>query len=96
MVADQFGCKCYTDSSKLLKDKEIDAVSVCTWSTMLAQEAQKALLAEKHVLVEKPMAANVSQAEKKLVEIAKQNGLQLTVGFLMRFIPGGYKKFGQP
>jgi UDP-N-acetylglucosamine 3-dehydrogenase len=87
MVGDQFGCKYFTDVGELLKDREIDAVSVCTWSTMLAQEAQKALEAGKHVLVEKPMAANVDKAQK-LVEIASQNGLHLTVGFLMRFIPG--------
>jgi UDP-N-acetylglucosamine 3-dehydrogenase len=37
--------------------------------------------------VEKPMATNTKQA-KKLVEVADQNGLHLTVGFLMRFIPG--------
>jgi UDP-N-acetylglucosamine 3-dehydrogenase len=60
---------------------------VCTWSTNLAKEALKALKAGKHVLVEKPMATNTKQAEK-LLEIAEKNGLHLTVGFLMRFIPG--------
>jgi UDP-N-acetylglucosamine 3-dehydrogenase len=86
-VADQFGVKAYTDSSLMLKNSEIEAVSVCTWSTTLAGEALKALEAGKHVLVEKPMAANTKQA-KKLLETAEANGLHLTVGFLMRFIPG--------
>jgi UDP-N-acetylglucosamine 3-dehydrogenase len=86
-IADQFGVKAYTDSSLMLKNAEIEAVNVCTWSTMLAKEAQKALHAGKHVLVEKPMATNTKQAEK-LLETAEENGLQLTVGFLMRFIPG--------
>jgi UDP-N-acetylglucosamine 3-dehydrogenase len=54
---------------------------------MLAQEALKALCAEKHVLVEKPMATNIKQAQK-LLKTAQANGLHLTVGFLMRFIPG--------
>jgi UDP-N-acetylglucosamine 3-dehydrogenase len=85
-VADQFGVKAYTDSAQMLKDKEIDAVSICTWSTILAEEALKALHAEKHVLVEKPMAANTEQA-KKLLKTADEYGLHLTVGFLMRFIP---------
>ena len=71
----------------MLKNPEIEAISVCTWSTMLAKEALKALYAGKHVLVEKPMATNTKQAEK-LLETAKENGLHLTVGFLMRFIPG--------
>ena len=86
-IAAQFGVKAYTNSAQMLKNKEIEAVSVCTWSTMLAEEALKALHAEKHVLVEKPMATNTKQAEK-LLKTAQENGLHLTVGFLMRFIPG--------
>jgi UDP-N-acetylglucosamine 3-dehydrogenase len=62
-------------------------VSVCTWSTKLAEEALKALKAGKHVLVEKPMATHTKQAEK-LLEVAENSNLHLTVGFLMRFIPG--------
>jgi len=86
-IANQFGVKAYTNSTRMLKNKEIEAVSVCTWSTKLAKEALKALKAGKHVLVEKPMATNTKQAEK-LLETAEQNDLHLTVGFLMRFIPG--------
>jgi UDP-N-acetylglucosamine 3-dehydrogenase len=86
-VANQFGVKAYTNSALMLKDKNIEAVSVCTWSTSLAKEASRALRAGKHVLVEKPMATTPKQAEK-LVTTAKENGLHFTVGFLMRFIPG--------
>jgi UDP-N-acetylglucosamine 3-dehydrogenase len=86
-VANQFGIKPYTNSGKMLKNREVEAVSICTWSTSLAKEALKALKAGKHVLVEKPMATNVRQA-KELLETAEKDGLHLTVGFLMRFIPG--------
>ena len=86
-VADQFGVKAYTSSSRMLKNEAIEAVSVCTWSTKLAKEALKALKAGRHVLVEKPMATHTKQAEM-LLETAERNGLHLTVGFLMRFIPG--------
>ena len=86
-MAKQYGAKAYVDSTEMLKDKTIEAVNVCTWSTLLAQEAMKALNAGKHVLVEKPMATTPEQA-KLLVETAKKNGLHLSVGFLMRFIPG--------
>lgn len=86
-MAKQHGVKAYSDSTQMLKDKAIEAVNVCTWSTMLAKEAEKALNAGKHVLVEKPMATTPQQA-KKLVQTAEENGLHLTVGFLMRFIPG--------
>jgi UDP-N-acetylglucosamine 3-dehydrogenase len=86
-IAAQFGVKAYTNSARMLKNKEIEAVSVCTWSTVLAKEALKALHAGKHILVEKPMATNTKQAEN-LLKTAQKNGLHLTVGFLMRFIPG--------
>ena len=69
------------------KTRSIQAVNVCTWSTILAQEAMKVLNAGKHVLVEKPMATTPEQAQM-LVKTAEENGLHLTVGFLMRFIPG--------
>jgi len=87
IVAEQFNTKAYTSSSRMLKNKEIDAVSICTWSTVLAKEAFKTLKAGKHVLVEKPMATNTRQAEQ-LIKTAEENALHLTVGFLMRFIPG--------
>ncbi len=86
-VADQFDVKAYTSSSRMLKKRDIEAVSVCTWSTKLAKEALKALKAGKHVLVEKPMATYSKQAEK-LLRVAEENALHLTVGYLMRFIPG--------
>ena len=86
-VADLFGVESYTDSQKMLKRTDVEAVTVCTWSTNLAVEALRALKAGKHVLVEKPMANNVREA-KKIVALAKKNQRYLMVGFLMRFIPG--------
>ena len=85
-AARQFGVKAYTNSGRMLRRSDIEAVSICTWSTSLAKETLKAFKAGKHVLVEKPMAANSKQAEAVL-KIAEKQGLQLTVGFLMRFIP---------
>ena len=86
-VAKQFGVTPYTSTGKMLKNENIEAVSICTWSTSLAREALKALKAGKNVLVEKPMAESVKQAEN-LLKTAEKEGLHLTVGFLMRFIPG--------
>jgi UDP-N-acetylglucosamine 3-dehydrogenase len=86
-VANLFGVEAYSDSAEMLKRKDIDAVTVCTWSTHLAIEATRALNAGKHVLVEKPMANNVLEA-KKIVALARRKERCLMVGFLMRFIPG--------
>ena len=86
-VAEQYGAKSYSNLRKMLQDKNIDLVSVCTWSTSLAKVAAEAAKAGKHVLVEKPMAANVKEATR-LFETAQKQQVHLTVGFLMRFIPG--------
>jgi UDP-N-acetylglucosamine 3-dehydrogenase len=86
-IAELFGVEAYTDSRKMMKRKDIEAVTVCTWSTNLATEAINVLEAGKHVLVEKPMANSVREA-KKIVDLAKKKQRYLMVGFLMRFIPG--------
>jgi UDP-N-acetylglucosamine 3-dehydrogenase len=86
-VAKQFGVTPYTSMEKMFKNEDIEAVSVCTWSTSLAKEATKAVEKGKHVLVEKPMATSTKQAQK-LLDAAEKTGVHLTVGFLMRFIPG--------
>ncbi|MGQ9640862.1 MAG: Gfo/Idh/MocA family protein [Candidatus Bathycorpusculaceae bacterium] len=86
-IARQFGAVPYASAEKMLKREDVEAVSICIWSTNLAKMAFKALDKGKHVLVEKPMATNTKQAEK-LLEKAKREDLHLTVGFLMRFIPG--------
>ena len=86
-VAELFSVDAYRDSSRMLARKDVEAVTVCTWSTNLAAEAMKALKAGKHVLVEKPMANSVNEA-KRIVQLAKTKQRLLMVGFLMRFIPG--------
>jgi UDP-N-acetylglucosamine 3-dehydrogenase len=86
-VAEQFNVDAYTDSQKLLKRRDIEAVTICTWSTKLAHETLKALKAGKHVLVEKPMARTAREAEQ-IVRLAEKKERILMVGFLMRFIPG--------
>lgn len=86
-AAEQFHIDAYTDSRKLLKRRDIEAVTICAWSTKLASEALRALKAGKHVLVEKPMANNVQQA-RTLVDLAQRKERTLMVGFLERFNPG--------
>jgi len=83
----QFGCAhAFKDYKKLLKLKELDAVSVCTPNYFHAEPAIAALRAGKHVMVEKPMAMNARQA-KAMVEAAKKARRVLVVGFQYRYTP---------
>lgn len=86
-TAEKFGIEGYKDSEKMLKRGDIEAVSVCTWSTNLSVTAINALKAGKHVLVEKPMANTVNQA-RRTIKIAEKNERYLMVGFIERFNPG--------
>jgi len=86
-IAEKFGVSGYTDTSELLRRKDVEAVTISVWSTNLASEALRALRAGKHVLVEKPMASTVQQANK-VVNLARRKKCCLMVGFIERFNPG--------
>ena len=66
--------------------EKVDAVVVATPVHAHFALAQKALLAGKHVLIEKPLTSNSSQAVK-LLEIADQKGLKLMVGHTFEYNP---------
>jgi predicted dehydrogenase len=63
---------------EILNDPGIDALSIVTPVATHYDFARKALEAGKHVLVEKPLAASVAEAES-LVAIAEKRGLTLMV-----------------
>jgi UDP-N-acetylglucosamine 3-dehydrogenase len=86
-VANQYKVDAYTDSRKLLKRKDIQAVSICTWTTTHAEEAVKAIRGAKDVLVEKPIASTVREA-KRIVTLAERRNKILMVGFIERFNQG--------
>lgn len=74
----------FTDMNEMLKLKEIDAVSVCTWNSAHASCTISALNAGKHVLCEKPMATSSEEA-KEMKAAADRSGKLLMIGFVRRF-----------
>jgi len=85
-VGDKYGVEAYNSSQELLKRKDLEAVSICTWTTTHAAEAIGALESGKHVLVEKPLANTVKEA-RKIVSFARNKEKHLMVGFIERFNP---------
>lgn len=84
-MGEQYGVKTlYTSKEELLKNPEIDAVSICTWNAAHAECTIAALNAGKHVLCEKPMATSKSDAEK-MVQASIDNDKLLMIGFVRRF-----------
>jgi len=86
-AAEKYGVKAYVNSSGMLRREDIDAVTICVWSTNLAGEALKALRSGKHVFVEKPMASTIREA-RRILRAAEERKLLLEVGFIERFNPG--------
>ena len=73
----------YNNYNDLLQNKDVDAVSICTWNNTHAEMAIAALEAGKHVLVEKPLSSTVEQA-LAVEEAVNKSGKQLQVGFVRR------------
>lgn len=77
----------YEDYKEMLeKEKDLDAVDICTPNAMHAPAAIAALQAGLHVMVEKPMALNATEAQTML-DAAKKANKHLVVGFQFRFDP---------
>lgn len=83
--ADQFGAaSAYASVEELLADPAVDAVSICTRNDTHVQIAIAALEAGKSVLVEKPMARTVADAEALVAAEAVAPGI-LQVGYVRRW-----------
>jgi predicted dehydrogenase len=67
-----------TEYREALADVQLDAVAIVTPVATHFQLAKEALLAGKHVLVEKPLTATAQQAEE-LIDLAERNGRVLMV-----------------
>ena len=73
----------------MLDRDDVDIVDVCLPGHLHAEVAIAALEAGKHVLVEKPLANTVAEAEKMLVaaQAARERGVRSMVGFNYRRVP---------
>jgi UDP-N-acetyl-2-amino-2-deoxyglucuronate dehydrogenase len=82
----QFGARAYGNYLEMLTNPEIDVVIICTPSGTHAKLAMQAAQAHKHVIVEKPMALTVSDAEA-IIACCQANRVKLTVVHPNRFRP---------
>ncbi len=82
----KYGCKAFTDLDEMLSSEKLDAVTVCTPTSTHFSVASKTLKSRVNTFIEKPMTASSADGQR-LVEIAKDSGVFLTVGFIERFNP---------
>jgi predicted dehydrogenase len=76
-----------TDYRSLVQNPEISAIIISTTpETTHYPIARESLLAGKHVLLEKPMALELSEADE-LIALARSKGALFTIGYSQRFNP---------
>lgn len=75
-----------TDFDSMLANDSVDAVILATPTPIHAAQAQQCMRAGKHVLIEIPMADNLSDAER-LVAVQKETGVVAMVDHVRRFNP---------
>ena len=85
-VADQLGADATGDAAAVIEDASVDAVVIASPEDVHASQAESALRAGKHALVEKPVALTSDDAWH-LVHVARETGRVLMPGHILRFVP---------
>jgi UDP-N-acetylglucosamine 3-dehydrogenase len=85
-IAKEYNALSFVDYNDILEMPEIEAVSVCVPTTHHFNVVMDAIEHGKHVLVEKPIAFTLREAEA-MVNAAKENGVKLATGHVERFNP---------
>jgi predicted dehydrogenase len=78
--------KITTDYREILSDPNVDAVVIATPTYLHHKLIKESLLAEKHVLVEKPMTSNIIEA-REVIQIAKDKNKILMVDHTFEYSP---------
>ena len=87
-TAEEFGAAGFFDSyEKVLSDSDIEAVDLCLPHHLHASTTLSAFEAGKHVLLEKPIANSLAEADS-IIKAAGKSGLVLAVSENFRFEPG--------
>lgn len=78
LLSKKYDVKSYYDYAKLLENKEIDIVNICTSSGLHAKMGIMAADKGKHIVVEKPMALSLNDADN-LIKACHRNKVKLAV-----------------
>jgi len=90
-IPEQFsGYPLYEDFDAALKETKPDAVSINSYPNTHAQYALKAIDANCHVFMEKPIATNIEDAQK-VVDAARAKNRKLVLGYILRVHPSWMK-----
>ncbi|GIP35718.1 Gfo/Idh/MocA family protein [Paenibacillus sp. J2TS4] len=91
-IAAQYGAIASEHIESVFQIPDLDAVSICTADDQHYELALLACKYGKHVLMEKPLAAEIEEA-KGIVNQVKQSGIQMMVGHTLRWDPRYYQAY---
>jgi UDP-N-acetylglucosamine 3-dehydrogenase len=84
-AADLYGIpKWYTDFNEQINNDDIEAVAIVTSEHFHYEPMIAAAKAKKHVIIEKPIATTLEEAEK-MIKAAKDNGIIFAVAHILPF-----------
>ncbi len=79
-------CSFYQDWNDLINSDEIDIVSIVTPPVFHVEMACAAMKANKHVLLEKPIALT-NEGAQEIIQVQKETGKSITVDHMLRYNP---------
>ncbi|PSN84581.1 hypothetical protein B9Q13_02875 [Candidatus Marsarchaeota G2 archaeon ECH_B_SAG-G16] len=85
-VAKSLSCEHFSSIDEMLRQKKIDAASVCTPSSTHATVSLELLKHGVNLLIEKPLTTTLAEGFRLLEEV-KKSGAIVSVGFIERFNP---------
>jgi len=85
-LADKFGIEKHFNNYDEFLKSDIGAVYISSANVNHYQQVIKAAKAGKHILCEKPLAMNLSEAEE-MVKTCEPNNVQLSINYVYRFHP---------
>jgi UDP-N-acetylglucosamine 3-dehydrogenase len=89
-TARKFSCKCYNNYNEMLSLEEIDAVSIVVPTNLHKKVALECINRNIDILIEKPIASNIIDAEN-IILAAKEKNVLLQIGHIERFNPAVQK-----
>ncbi len=90
-MQEQYGINAvYTEEDDLINDENVEAIYVATPVCFHKTQALKVLNANKHLLLEKPIGLNLTEAEE-IMACAKASSSKLGIGMIMKMHPAHQK-----
>src|SRR5258708_5486025 len=85
--AKKFGVpRVFTDYREMLKEKDIEMVTIAAPNSLHAQMTKDCAAAGKHIVCEKPLAMTIAAGEE-MIAVAKRQGVLLMYGEELLFTP---------